>query len=163
MASDREVEAAQTVSGKTVCSALQKDGLGPEVLNDLGYDWLEDHLEGLVVKPLVQRKVDCVVGAQIFADIIDVASAREIILELMEGAGHDPIGEIEGLLNTISVVDIDVNVQHSLVSLEQLQNGKYAVVDIAKPRGLRLLGVMQSSRPVDPVGEFSLPQQGSSG
>lgn len=92
-----------------------------------------------------------------------MASAREVILELMEGASHDPIGEIEGLLNTITMVDIDINIQHSLVGLKQLQNGKHAVVDIAKPRSLRLLGMMQSSRPVDAIREFSLPQQGSSG
>lgn len=62
-----------------------------------------------------------------------MASAGEVILELMEGASHDPIGQIEGLLNTIAMVDIDIDIEHSLVGLEQLQNGKHAIVDIAKP------------------------------
>lgn len=62
-----------------------------------------------------------------------MASAGEVILELMEGASHDPIGQIEGLLNTITMVDIDIDIQHSLVGLKQLQNGKHAIVDIAKP------------------------------
>lgn len=61
MAADREVETTQTISGKTVGSALQKDGLGPEVFNDLGDDRLEDHLERFVIESLVQRKVDGVV------------------------------------------------------------------------------------------------------
>lgn len=103
------------------------------MLDDLGDDWLEDHLERFVVKPLVQREVDRVVRSRVLADIIDVASAREIILELMEGAGHDSIGEIEGLLNTVAVVDIDIDIQHSLIGLQQLQNGEHAIVNITKP------------------------------
>lgn len=57
----------------------------------------------------------------------------EVILELVEGAGHDSIGQVEGFLHAVSVVDIDIDIQHPLVSLQQLQDRKDAIVDIAEP------------------------------
>lgn len=52
-----------------------------------------------------------------------MSSAREIIFELMERACHDTIGQIECLLNAVTVMDIDVDVQDSLVGFEQLEDG----------------------------------------
>lgn len=57
----------------------------------------------------------------------------EVILELVEGACHDSIGQVEGFLHAVSVVDIDIDVQHSLVGLQQFQDGQHAIVDIAEP------------------------------
>jgi hypothetical protein len=51
----------------------------------------------------------------------------------VEGAGHDSIGQVEGFLHAVSVVDIDIDIQHPLVSLQQLQDRKDAIVDIAEP------------------------------
>lgn len=45
-------------------------------------------------------------------------------------------GGVEGFLNAVSMVDVDVNVQNSFVILEELKNGKDNVVDIAEARGL---------------------------
>ena len=45
-------------------------------------------------------------------------------------------------LHTISMVNIDVNVQHPLMVLEQLQDGKDNVVDVAEATGLGLLGMV---------------------
>jgi hypothetical protein len=33
----------------------------------------------------------------------------------VEGTCHNPISEIEGFFNPISMVDIDINIEHSLV------------------------------------------------
>ena len=38
----------------------------------------------------------------------------------------------EGFLHAVAVVDVDVNVQHPLVVLEQLQDRQHNVIDIAK-------------------------------
>ncbi len=57
----RKVKASQSISRKTVCPSLQKYSLGPEVLDDLGDDRLEDHFKGLIIKAFVQWEVDCVV------------------------------------------------------------------------------------------------------
>lgn len=72
------------------------------------------------------------VGPCVLADIVDMSCPWEIVLELVEGAGHDAIGEVESFLHAVSVVDIDVDVQHPLVGLQQFQDGQHAIVDIAK-------------------------------
>jgi hypothetical protein len=58
--------------------------------------------------------------------------SRKVILELMEGASHDPISQIERLLNTITMMDIDIYVENSLESFKQLKDGQHAIVYIAK-------------------------------
>ena len=67
----------------------------------------------------------------------------------MKGDGHDAVGEVEGLLYSIAMVNIYVNIQHSRVVLEQLQNGNDNVVDVAESRGLKLFSMVQPSRPID--------------
>lgn len=47
------------------------------------------------------------------------------------------------------MVDIDIDIQNSLVMLEQLEYGEHDVVDVAEARRLALLGVVQAPRPVD--------------
>lgn len=73
------------------------------------------------------------VGAAVLADVLDVSSPREVVLELMERTGHDSVCQVEGLLHAVSVVDVDVDVQHSLVGLQQLQNGQDAVIHVTEP------------------------------
>lgn len=57
----------------------------------------------------------------------------EVVLEFVEGAGHDSVGQVERFFNSVAVVDVNVDVEHALVGLEQLQNGQHAIIDIAKP------------------------------
>ena len=52
-----------------------------------------------------------------------MACSWEVIFEFMERAGHDSIGKVEGFLNSISMVDINVDVQDSLVCFEELKDG----------------------------------------
>ena len=56
----------------------------------------------------------------------------------MEGDGHDPVGGVEGLLDAVPVVDVDVDVEDPLVVLEQLEDGQHDVVDVAETRGLSI-------------------------
>lgn len=46
------------------------------------------------------------------------------------------------------MVHVNVNVQHSLVHPQQLQNGYHDVIHVAEPAGFTLFCVMQPSRPV---------------
>lgn len=57
----------------------------------------------------------------------------EVILEFVEGAGHHSVSQVERFFNSVAVVDVDVDVQHALVGLQQLQDRQHAIVDIAKP------------------------------
>ena len=85
----------------------------------------------------------------------------------MERDSHHTVCGVEGFLDSISVVDVDINVQYPLQSqdvellhknktkriylvvLEEFKNSKDNVVDIAESRCLALLGVMEASGPVD--------------
>mmetsp|Transcript_20578 Transcript_20578/g.48498 ORF Transcript_20578/g.48498 Transcript_20578/m.48498 type:complete len:426 (-) Transcript_20578:122-1399(-) len=144
-----EVEAPEPIARQRVRPALQHDGARREHLHDLPDDGTEDALVGLVVHPVVQREVDGVVLPVRVTDVVDVPGAREVLPELVKGARHDAVRRVEGLLDAVSVVDVDVDVQDPLVLLEELQYRQDAVVDVAEPGGLRLLGVVQPPGPVD--------------
>ena len=61
-----------------------------------------------------------------------MSGSRKIVLEFMERTGHNPIGQVESFLNTVSVVDINIDVQYSLVSFQKFKDSQHAIVDIAK-------------------------------
>lgn len=48
--------------------------------------------------------------SSIFADVIDVACAWEIIFKLMERAGHDSVSQVKSLLDSITMMDININI-----------------------------------------------------
>mmetsp|Transcript_15020 Transcript_15020/g.42583 ORF Transcript_15020/g.42583 Transcript_15020/m.42583 type:complete len:265 (+) Transcript_15020:491-1285(+) len=149
MATERQVETAEAIARDGVRSALEHDCLWGEALEDLGDHRAEDGDELVVRDAVLQRKVDGVALALAHAVVLPVASVGEKVAVLVEAAGHDAVGGVERLFDAVAVVDIYVNVQHALVVFEELENGQHAVVDVAKPAGLRLLGVVQAAGPVD--------------
>mmetsp|Transcript_22290 Transcript_22290/g.37806 ORF Transcript_22290/g.37806 Transcript_22290/m.37806 type:complete len:201 (-) Transcript_22290:18-620(-) len=66
----------------------------------------------------------------------------------MKREGHDAVGGVKRFLDAVAVMNVDVNVEHALVKLEQLHNAQHNVVDIAEARRFALLRVMQSACPV---------------
>jgi hypothetical protein len=75
---------------------------------------------------------------------------------------HDAVARVEGLLDAVAVVDVDVDVEHALVVLEQLEDAEHAVVHVAEARGLALLGVVQAAGPVDAdVGLLAVEARGA--
>jgi|MDSY01.1.fsa_nt_gb hypothetical protein len=61
--------------------------------------------------------------------------------------GHDAVGEVESFLNTVTMVNIDVDVEHACMVLEQFQDRHHDIVHVAKARRLTLLCVVQTTRP----------------
>ena len=51
--------------------------------------------------------------------IINVASSWKVIFEFMKGACHDSIGKVKGLFHSIAMMNIDIDVQHSLVHFKK--------------------------------------------
>ena len=66
----------------------------------------------------------------------------------MERDSHDSVCEVESLLDSVAMVNIYVDIQDPRVVLEQLQDRYDDVVYVAKPGRLKLLGVVEPSRPV---------------
>ena len=73
----------------------------------------------------------------------------------MQAESHNSIGMIESLLDSISVMHIYVDIEHPGIDFQQLQYTDNNIVDIAEPTGLRFLGMVIASRPVD--GRMRLP------
>lgn len=67
----------------------------------------------------------------------------------MEGDGHNSIRRIKCLFNTVAMVNIYVDVKDAVVVLEQLQDAQHDVVHVAESAGLLLLGMVESSRPIN--------------
>lgn len=103
-----------------------------------------------IVDAFFQRHVHRIVPPDVGADFVHVSGAREEpVTVLVERNGHDAVGQIERLLDSVTVVHVDVDVQHARVVLEQLQYGDDDVVDVAEAGRLELLGVVQPAGPVD--------------
>lgn len=64
----------------------------------------------------------------------------------MEGHGHDPVSGVEGLLHTISMMDVYVDVQHSLVVPGTEQSCDQSTANfVAAIQGHRLNTLFQQS------------------
>lgn len=60
----------------------------------------------------------------------------------MERYCHNPISDVEGLLDSIAMMDVHVQIEHTLMVLQQLKNGKHDVIGIAEPTGLTFFSVV---------------------
>lgn len=66
----------------------------------------------------------------------------------MKTDGHDPIGEIKRFLHSITMMNIDVDIQHARVILQELQDAYHNVIYVAKSWRLKFLRMMKSTTPV---------------
>lgn len=67
----------------------------------------------------------------------------------MEAASHDAICRVEGFLDTVPVMTVDVNVQHSWVCSQELEDSEHNIIDVTKAGRLPLLSMMEATRPID--------------
>jgi len=102
-----------------------------------------------VVDARVQRDIQGIVAAFAMAYVLHVPSPRKEVSEPVERHCHDAVSAIECFLNTISMMNVDVDVQHSVVVLQQLKNGENDVVYIAETTCLHLFCMVETASPVD--------------
>mmetsp|Transcript_21402 Transcript_21402/g.36494 ORF Transcript_21402/g.36494 Transcript_21402/m.36494 type:complete len:229 (-) Transcript_21402:576-1262(-) len=130
---DAEVEHPQLVLGQAVRAALQHDGPWLVGLHDLVHDGFEKKHIGLVVHAILQGYVHTVVLSRPHTDVSDVSTAWEkIVPMLVEGNRHHSICGEEGLLHPVPMVHININVEHSVVILEKLQDREHHVIHVAE-------------------------------
>lgn len=55
----------------------------------------------------------------------EVTGAREVLSILVEGHGHDTVCSVESLFHTISVMDVNIYVQNSLVVSENKRKSSW--------------------------------------
>ena len=80
------------------------------------------------------------------------SSTKQEAVRLVEGERHHAVA---------AVVDVDVDIEHAGVDLEELEDREHDVVDVAEPLRLVLLRVVQPARPVRHDVGAALPQRGA--
>lgn len=68
----------------------------------------------------------------------NISRAGKELSEAVEGAGHHAVRSVEGLLHTVTVVDIDVDVKNAGVDAQQLKDTENADVSCVRPRSTHM-------------------------
>ena len=63
-------------------------------------------------------------------------SWKEVFSVLMKGNRHAPVAQVESLLNPIAMMDVYIQVKNSRIDLQEFQNCKDYIVDVAETTGL---------------------------
>jgi hypothetical protein len=127
MAFHAEIETAKTIARQAITTTLQNNGFRLVVVHDALDDRLEDGLVGSIVDTVTKREIDSVVLAGADTNIAKFASAWKVLAILMERNRHHSVRSIERLLNAVSVMDINIDVEDSLFKPKELD---YAEDDI---------------------------------
>jgi len=163
---DTDVEAAKSIPSERVCTTLE-DNSSWLINSHTGSHYIFKELDVLVVLyTIMKRHIEGVVctRARVIdrSRIIQRASTgeKDSSFVLMERECHDAVGGPESLLDTIAVVNINIDVEYARVVKQELEYSDNNVIDVAKARCFGLLGVMKTPGPVDcniglVVGELS--------
>ena len=115
MASESCVISSKLIVGKWVCSTLKNYTFWTEPLSHSLHNVLVDLNKAIIVESIQEWNIDCVSFAFSFAHVLDVSSAWEEVTISMKTHRHNTIGSVEGFFNTVSMVNVDVDVEHALV------------------------------------------------
>jgi hypothetical protein len=111
--------------------------------------WFVYASEGVVIETILQRDIDSISHPLPPTSVFLCSGSREVLPKFVKAASHYTICGVEGFLDTITVVTVDVNVQHSWVCSQELKDSEYNVIDVTKARRLPLLSMMKAARPID--------------
>lgn len=75
----------------------------------------KDALVGFISDSIPQWEINRVIPSLSESNIFDVSSTREEFTVFVERTSHDSIGRVESFFDSISVVNVDVDVEHSRV------------------------------------------------
>jgi hypothetical protein len=112
MRDNGQVESSQAVTPQAIRAALNDDtcwAVGHEDRLDDGFK--EGYIRG-VVDAVSEGDIETVVFSLLGADFVVVSCAREEVLWVVfvEGEGEDAVCGEEGFLDTVAVVEVDVDV-----------------------------------------------------
>lgn len=132
MTSHTEIEASQPIARQRITTALEDNSLGLVVFHDGIDDGLKEAPVALVIDTIAERDVDSVVLTSTNADVAELAGAGEVLAIFVEGAGHDAIGGVEGFLDAVAVMHINVDIEHALFESEKFDDGEHNVCGTRK-------------------------------
>lgn len=163
---DTQIKAAQSIASERIRAPLQDDCGRLECFDSRRDNRLENVRVPGVIDAGPQGHVNRIVAAALRADLVDIPGpGEEPIAVLVKRQGHDPTVPVEGFLDAVPVMHVNVNVEDAGVIREQLEDREDNVVDVAEPGSPCTFSVMQSPRPVDgdavgrSEGQFPGPRQ----
>lgn len=94
---------------------MEYNGFGAVVF----HHGLDDGFEYVFVRPVVnavaEGEIDGVVFALADTDIAELSGTGEILAVFVERDGHDSVCGVESFFNAVTMVDVDVDVQDTLL------------------------------------------------
>ena len=138
-----------------------------KMLHDSSDNRLKNAVITLVRDSVVERTVHTVILSISETNITQISGSRKKLTilkskkiekqkkkapffsNLVQAQSHHSVRSIKCLFDSISMMDINVNVKNTIVFFEKLQNRQNAVIHITKARRLRLFGMVKPSRPID--------------
>mmetsp|Transcript_441 Transcript_441/g.689 ORF Transcript_441/g.689 Transcript_441/m.689 type:complete len:359 (-) Transcript_441:54-1130(-) len=156
-----QIEWPQSISRNAISATLQNNSTGLKDFHNLIEQRLEQIAIGIIAHATLEGSIDGKAGPFLGTRFARMARAGKEIPVLVQTQRHDTIRAIKGFFDTITVMDINVNVEDAGVDFEQFQNGQDNVIDITKTARFGLFGVMQAPTPVDGHVALSLRQLNS--
>lgn len=98
------------------------------------------------------------------ANIAKLSCARKVFAILVEGDGHDTVSAVECFFDTVTMVDINIDVENTVVEPEKLDDAENDIckvsemssnrysrltVDVAEAAGFTLLSMVETTSPID--------------
>lgn len=114
-----KIEASKSVSWKTVSSSLKKNSFRSEIFHNFSKNRPCYSHKRFIIHTFIQWEIDRMISTIFFSNVINVSCTWEIVFKFMERACHYSISKIKGLFNTITMMNININVQDSLISFEK--------------------------------------------
>lgn len=114
MTFDGEVKASEPITRQRISTALQHNRTWSENLHHFPHDGLEQEMIALVVDSIVQWYVERIVLPTSVTNVLYVTCAGKVISKFMERDGHDSVSSVKRFLHSISVVNVDINIQNTL-------------------------------------------------
>ncbi len=160
MAFYAQVESTKFIMTKTVSTQLHDNSMRPVLGHDTLHHILEQLVKGIIVHSWFQRNVQWIMFSIISSVLVKSPRSWEKVLTvLMERHWHDSVGQIKCLLNPVSVMDVDIDVNNSWINKQKFQNGQHNIVYVAKTTCLRLFGMMKPSTKIDSDVRLSVQEQ----
>lgn len=114
VASHAQVETSQAITRETVTTTLKNHGFWTVPLHNALDHRLEDTLVRDIVDAVTKWEIDSIVFALSHTDVTELTGTREILSILVERHSHDTVCSVKCLLDTIAMVDINIDVENAL-------------------------------------------------
>ena len=156
VAARRQRQFGQWVGKVRVDAELGHHHVRPETLEERWDQPVESPKVDLVVGPGRKRQVDSIAFPCTAAGFFDLPRAgKQRPSILVKRDGQDPVGIVEGILDAVAVVNVDIDVRHPLALLEEPGDGDRGIVVDAEARGVVAPGVVETTAEAE--GHLTLP------